>query len=269
LGACSSTTFLYNRLDFILPWYLGDYVDLSRDQKKQLDHLLQPFLSWHRQQELPVYLTALKRLEANLDGPLTAEDIASISAEFEAAWFRLEGEALNWMLELGTKLSDEQVREFLEHLRKQQDEYREKYLGRSDEEFRKEAYENLLDNSQDYLGRLDWGQRAILEDASVALQRSDGFWLQERAVWLDRLELLLQRQPGWQQGILDAMARRDQTVSPQYLEAYAHNTRVIHQAFARLLNTRTDKQDRRLRKKLGNLRKDLETLIERGERDAA
>ena len=28
LGACSSTTFLYNRLDFLLPWYLGDYADL-------------------------------------------------------------------------------------------------------------------------------------------------------------------------------------------------------------------------------------------------
>ena len=29
LGACSSTTFVYNRLDSILPWYLDDYVDLN------------------------------------------------------------------------------------------------------------------------------------------------------------------------------------------------------------------------------------------------
>ena len=32
LGGCSSTTFIYNRLDFILPWYLDDYVELNRAQ---------------------------------------------------------------------------------------------------------------------------------------------------------------------------------------------------------------------------------------------
>jgi hypothetical protein len=30
LSGCSSTTFFYNRLDFILPWYLDKYVDLNR-----------------------------------------------------------------------------------------------------------------------------------------------------------------------------------------------------------------------------------------------
>ena len=29
LGACSSTSFVYNRLDFIVPWYADDYVDLG------------------------------------------------------------------------------------------------------------------------------------------------------------------------------------------------------------------------------------------------
>ena len=53
LVGCSSTTFVYNRLNLIIPWYVGKYVDLSRDQKKVLDAELQPFLQWHRHEELP------------------------------------------------------------------------------------------------------------------------------------------------------------------------------------------------------------------------
>ncbi len=44
LGACSSTTLVYNRMDFLLPWYLDDYAELDNEQEKYLDELLSPFL---------------------------------------------------------------------------------------------------------------------------------------------------------------------------------------------------------------------------------
>ena len=52
ITACSGTTFVYNRLDTILP-HVDDYVDLDSPQRQLLDQTLQPFLRWHRQQELP------------------------------------------------------------------------------------------------------------------------------------------------------------------------------------------------------------------------
>ena len=33
LGACSGTTFVYNRLDFLLPWYVDDYAELNGEQE--------------------------------------------------------------------------------------------------------------------------------------------------------------------------------------------------------------------------------------------
>ena len=103
LGACSSTTFVYNRLDFLLPWYLDDYAELNRAQDQYLDELLAPFLAWHRAEELPRYIEIIDQIDASLDQPLTADEVALISAEFESAWFRLEGEALDWLLDLGAK----------------------------------------------------------------------------------------------------------------------------------------------------------------------
>ena len=264
LGACSSTTFVYNRLDFILPWYLDDYAELNRGQEKYLDELLSPFLAWHRSDELPRYVKVLEDIEASLDQPVTAEVVAAISAEFENAWFRLEGEALDWLLDLGARLSDDQIQGFLAELQEQQQEYEEKYLTRSDEEFHEESYDNLLDSMQDYLGRLNGAQRDLLRDTGNGLLRSDRTWLRERAAWLEKLAILLQREPGWQRRVREAIAARDENVSPEYLRIYEHNLRLIHSAVAELLNSRTEKQDRRLRRKLSELREDLESLIAQG-----
>lgn len=269
LGACSSTTFVYNRLDFILPWYLDDYAELNRAQEKYLDELLSPFLAWHRSDELPRYVKVLEDIEASLDQPVTAEVVAAISAEFENAWFRLEGEALDWLLDLGARLSDDQIQGFLAELQEQQQEYEEKYLTRSDEEFHEESYDNLLDSMQDYLGRLNGAQRDLLRDTGNGLLRSDRTWLRERAAWLEKLAILLQREPGWQRRVREAIAARDENVSPEYLRIYEHNLRLIHSAVAELLNSRTEKQDRRLRRKLSELREDLESLIAQGKAASA
>ena len=262
LSACSSTTFIYNRLDFILPWYLDDYAQLNSEQDKYLEELLSPFLAWHRSEELPRYLLILEQIDSSLDRQLGPDNVADIAAQLEAAWYRLEGKALDWLLDLGAELSDEQVQEFLAELQEQQSEYEEEYLERSEEEFREDSYDSLLDSMQDYLGRLDKEQRALLQQASEGLMRSDRTWLTERAAWLERLGVMMQREPGWQQRIRDASAAKDETVSGEYLRIYEHNTRLIYRAVADTFNSRSNKQDRRLRGKLDDLREDLQTLID-------
>lgn len=264
LGACSSTTFFYNRLDFILPWYLDDYVELDREQKKYLDSLLSPFLAWHRSEELPRYVEILQSIESSLDRRLAGDDVAAISLRFEQAWLRLQDEFLDWLLELGASLSDEQIESFLAQLWEKQEDYEDEYLDRPDKEFREDSYEGLRDSLQDYLGRLDKDQREVLRVASAQLIRSDSIWLTERAAWLRRLEIMLQREPGWEQQIREAVARRDEHISEQYLQTYEHNLGVVHHAIAVALNSRSDKQDRHLRRELSGLKEDLQTLIEQG-----
>ncbi|MEH6589296.1 MAG: DUF6279 family lipoprotein [Halioglobus sp.] len=264
LNACSSTTFIYNRLDFLLPWYLGGYMDLSRPQKEMLDDLLQPYLYWHRTEELPLYLTVLEQVESDLDGPLTLEQVAATSLAFEEAWLRLEQESLNWMLSLGEDLSDQQMTDFIARLQEQQLEYEEEYLPRSDEDYREETYEGLLESFQDFMGKLDPSQVEVLNDTAEAMLRSDAAWLAERAAWLLRLEATLQREPGWEQGIRDAIASRDEDTSEQYRQVYLHNVERIQLAIVEVANSRSDKQDKHLRRKLTNLQKDLRTLIEQG-----
>jgi len=269
VSACSSTTYVYNRLDFLLPWYMDDYVDLTAEQEAYLDELLVPFLAWHRAQELPVYLIALDHIEDGLNQPLTAEIIGTIVTDFEAAWLRLQGEGLTQLLDLGARLSDEQIAAFLEALWEQQREFEEEYLERTEAEFYEDNYDNTLDTFQDYIGRLSDVQRQWVRESSRQLLRSDQVWLQERARWLTQLAILLERKPGWQQRVRAAISARNDTASPGYQRVYEHNMDVIYQLTAQVLNARNERQSRYLKDKLSDIRQDLEALIAQGKTDTA
>lgn len=60
------------------------------------------------------------------------------------------------------------------------------------------------------------------------------------------------------------MTERAERNSPDYRKAYAHNLAVIQAAMAELLNSRTERQDRHLRRELQKLRGDLHRLAEQG-----
>ncbi len=262
LTGCSSTRFAYNRLDFLVPWYLDDYVSLDGYQERLLKSELQPFLAWHRQEELPRYIALLDRVEGKLARELTAADMRIVTEEAEVAIYRLQDRALDWMLALGEHLRDEQMAEFIAVLREQQEEYEEEYLERHDAEYRDDACERLRDNARKYIGRLQREQKAGLAAACAEMRRSDSLWLEARAQWIARLELILQREPGWQEALREALEKRGETVSADYRSTYDHNALVIQQAVAGLLNSRTERQDTHLRRELGKLRRDLVALAE-------
>lgn len=263
LAGCSSTTFFYNRLGFLIAWNVDDYVDLSGSQKRELRRLLEPFLAWHRSQELPRYLSLLDDIESRLNAPLQIDDLELLTGKFERAWDRTESRSLEWMISFGELLPDAQMDEFLESLDERQADFEEEYLGRSEEQYREDALDNMLDPAQDYLGRLNTEQRDLLQQASHKLLRYDGVWLQERSAWQGRLDELLQRRPGWQQALTTAIDQRQQTTSKSYTDIYEHNTAVIHATLVELLNSRTEKQDRSLRRKLAGYRADILALMTR------
>lgn len=261
LGACSSTTFVYNRLDFLLPWYLDDYVELEGKQDELLDDLLQPFLAQHRSEELPRYVGILSQIEGAIDEPLSSADMELIWHSFEQAYLRLEQDALEWLLVLGDELSQQQLQDFVDTLDEKQLEYREEYLERDNQEYAEDSYDYMQDTLKEYLGRLNREQKEMLRVASEKMHRSDQAWLDERAAWLHWLRSTLQRKPGWQQEILTAIETREENLPAEYVEVTEHNAQVLYALFAQVFNSRNEKQDKYLREKMAELKEDLNTLI--------
>ena len=264
LVGCSTTTLIYNRIDFLVPWYLGNYVELTKSQKQYLDELLIPFFSWHRYEELPKYLEIINSTKNILEGEVKPEGIATISSNVEKSWFRLEREVLVWMTPLVSNLNDEQIQSFLQVMQKKATEYENKNLGRSDNDYRQDIYEKIRDNLQQFMGELSQQQLTVVKTYSEDMHRVDGVWLQNRKVLLVSLSSILERDSGWKER-LSRINQRDDPVSRSYRETNVHNLDVIYHLIAEVLNTRSEKQDKRIRRQLSKYRTDIETLMNNNE----
>ena len=260
LVGCSTTTLIYNRIDFLVPWYLGNYVELTKSQKQYLDELLIPFFSWHRYEELPKYLEIINSTENILEGEVKPEAIVTIASNVVKSWFRLEREVLVWMTPLVSNLNDEQIQSFLQVMQKKATEYENKNLGRSDNDYRQDIYEKIRDNLQQFMGELSQQQLTVVKTYSEDMHRDDGMWLQNRKALLVSLSSILERDSGWKER-LSRINQRDDPVSRSYRETNVHNLDVIYHLIAEVLNTRSEKQDKRIRRQLSKYRTDIETLM--------
>ena len=264
IAGCSSTTFFYNRLHIFIPWYVDDYVDLNGRQDDVLRQLLVDYLDRHRLEHLPRYVAIIDSGLANLDEPELTDEIARLYGLLERELELVQRESLDWMLTLGDQLTEKQMAEFIASLHDKQQEYEEEYLERDEEEFRDETRDNLEDNLTDYLGGLNDRQEAILLRAVGDLRRWDRIWLAERKNWIDRLSAALARRPGWRQDVRTLVETRYDSAPPGYRAAFEHNLSLMLGAVTEIIEIRTERQDRHLRRELGALRDDLCSLIRQG-----
>ena len=260
LTGCSSTTFVYNRIDILLPWYLGSYVDLSRDQKQYLDELLIPFFNWHRHEELPRYAEIINSVQGLLDSEVEVENIALITLDVEESWFRLEDELLLWIIPLAKDLTDEQINNFLQVMQTKTIESENKYLKRNDQVYQKDNYNRLRKNLRRFIGTMNKEQLDLVKIASKSMRRVDAEWIQNRKKLVANLGSILQRKEGWEKRFI-SITHRDDLVSKNYRDNYAYNIDVTHHLIAAILNTRTKKQDKKIRAQLKRYRTDIEILI--------
>ncbi len=262
LAAGCTMSFAYNHLDWLIPWYVDDYVDLSRQQRHLLRGHLGPLLQWHRQEELERYLEILDQVETDLSGEVSAGQVRSWAAQVTAAVERVEENMLPVALDFGATLSDEQLAGFMDSVWKEHREYEEKFLGRTEEEYIEENAENLEEFLERFIGRLNDGQEAVLLRAAGSLRRFDAAWLEDHERWLNTLGPLLRREPGWQEAIRKAYADRKRQRSAEYSERLEYNMGIVSQAIADVLNDLSEQQRNHLQKELGDLRSLIQDLAD-------
>ena len=259
LAGC--TSFAYNRLDWLIPWYINGYVDLTGEQRKLLRKKLTSPLDWHREEELANYTDILNRIEADLDGEVTADTVRRWADEMFGAAVRVQRSLLVVALEFGKQVSDEQVEEFVVSLWERQEEMEEEFSARSDAVYSDDDYDNLVETLERFLGRLNTEQKVILREASNKLVRFDKAWLEEGRAWLRKMENLLQREAGWQEAILQAYDARTGLRSAEYRAAFEHNMGLVTQAYAEVIGIMSERQRKKAQNEFDDLRRMLTKLM--------
>jgi hypothetical protein len=261
LAGCSANRLLYNRADTFIRWAADDYVVLTRDQQAAFDSRLDEFLSWHRSEELPHYRDFIVNALATLEEGVTLEEAVLISEEIDLAADRFQARFIELLLATGEDLSHEQIHAFLGALDESQAKYAKERLVRDEETYYADSAKTMTDLVKRLMGRLNTAQKGDISLRSKQLMRLDRLWHDDRARWGSELRRLLEtKSPGWQDEVRKLGETRSEARIPDYVAGIEHNGEVILSLLVDVINSRTDRQDRRMRRFLKGLIDDIDAL---------
>ncbi len=261
LAGCSANRFIYNRADTFVRWVVDDYVDLNRDQQAAFDTDLQQLLDWHRRDELPQYRQFIVSSRYALGNGVTLQEAVAISESIEAAADRIQIRLVDLLLHSAERLSDRQIQDFLSEVDRQQADYATKRLTRDEQTYYQDSSDSLASLAKRLMGRLSKEQKGLIEVEVAQLTRLDHLWHRDRAVWGAKLRAILERKaPDWQSQVRFLGDTRSQARTPEYIEGIEHNGDIILALLVDLINTRTERQDKHLRRFIGGLINDIDAL---------
>jgi hypothetical protein len=263
LSACSSS-FVYNNIDWLLYWYLGDYVDLSLDQKAVLDERVVAWQSWHRSAELEKYQAQLKRLRVKFaSGALSEEQWLSEFEEAQQHLHRFRSKIAPELAGIVQQLSTAQVEGMLSAWSKKRQERQSEFEKRTETERLIRQKERLTKFVEDNVGELTKLQSSIINTYAAKFLSTTNertayhTSLQHviRDVFANRDKFEFERQ------LADLIRHPDQYKTSQYQALLDHNARLYARMLAELSNTFTQKQKITLDNKLEEGINVIEALI--------
>lgn len=146
--------FVYNQLDWLIPWYLDDYIALEADQEAKFQRRLESYLEWHRKDQLPQYAVFLRSVADKAEQGLTEQDIGQIELQTESFAQALMDRMLTDLIDLLADTSDEQIAQLFERLQTDNELYRKEYIDVSPQQQRKQRFKEVIKYAERWTGRL-------------------------------------------------------------------------------------------------------------------
>ncbi len=219
--------FAYSQLDWLLPWYLRDYVTLDAGQRGEVDRRLAGLLDWHCRSHLPEYVATLRSANALL----VAERVEPAQLEpflerGEALWREIVAELEPDLRVLLAGLSEEQVEELAAAFARRGEEARKEFLSGDEAAQHAARVERMEERLRRWFGRMTPAQRERIADWSRALRPTTDAWLEDRARWqaelLDALRVRADA-AAFAPRLAQALTPREARWSAVHREAVAYN----------------------------------------------
>jgi hypothetical protein len=191
LAGC--TKFIYNQLDWLIPWYLDDYVSLNSRQEVMFEERLKGYLDWHRKQQLPVYADFLDAIAKSVESGLGMPDLDKFQSHMEFLTDQLFIHLAPALLDLFEDLDDAQVEELMHNLARENEEYREEYVHTAEKNQRNRRFMKLQKFIERWVGELEEHQLGMLETWSQQYRMMGAEFIHARQVWQKRLHEILKR----------------------------------------------------------------------------
>ncbi|MFJ1570408.1 DUF6279 family lipoprotein [Pseudomonas sp. NPDC088322] len=263
LFGCSRIDLAYRNLDTLVPWSLGDYLDMNREQKNWLDQRLQAHLAWHCSTQLPGYLDWLDRMRAMVaEDQVTDQALQQRTAEAREAIARVTEAITPSAVELLRGMDDQQVEEmrqaFADDIRERQRTYVDTPLAK---QISKRA-ERMEKRIKPWLGELNAAQRLRVQNWSQALGDQNRQWIANRAHWQQQLLLAMQQRatPSFEPRVAQLLQHKESLWTQDYRKAFNNTELQARGLLVDLIKDSTPAQRQLLQERLSKVRTSFSEL---------
>ncbi|MFJ4383536.1 DUF6279 family lipoprotein [Pseudomonas sp. NPDC089408] len=263
LAACSRMDLAYRNLDHLVPWSLGDYLDMNREQKTLLDDRLKQHLAWHCKTQLPGYLDWLDRVRGMVaDNQVTDQALQQRTREARQAIGVVAEEITPSAAELLRGMSDSQVAEMREAFRDDISERQKKYVDTPLAKQITRRSERMEKRLTPWFGELTPVQKQRVEAWSAALGDQNREWIANRAHWQQQLLLAMNQRndASFEPRLATLLQRKESLWTPEYRAAYQNTEQQARSLLVDLVQQSSPQQRRFLQERLGKVRTDFSEL---------
>ncbi|MDB5778263.1 MAG: hypothetical protein JWP93_628 [Polaromonas sp.] len=162
LQACSVMKLAYNQAPDLAYWYLDGHLDLTGEQSLRVKASLNQLQAWHRQTQLPVYITTLQQLQQQVASDTTAAAACAVTADVRGKLAAVAQQAEPLAAGLAGMLQPGQLRHLEQKFAKTNAEAEDEQQDDSRKTRQGKRYRQALSRAEDLYGTLDEPQRALI-----------------------------------------------------------------------------------------------------------
>ncbi len=269
MTACS-TKLAYNNLDWIVSWYVDDYVTLTSTQEKQLDSSIESLLLWHRKTELQNYVVQIKYIKIDLNNGIKHSTVKNYINALKQFWDAILLKAEPDVMRLAYSLSDKQVTKLLAEIEQQNLKKINDFHNSSEKERLKARFERIEEQIIEFTGPLDRQQKKLLTQLNGSLLSAFEQRLQFRRNWAKSIAAAYQlRQQKhnnesdrvqFEQALRPALINTNSLRSEKYLAIFEHNQAKWVEFLPQLISSLNAKQLSSVQSKLDDIITDIQGL---------
>ncbi|WP_426149056.1 DUF6279 family lipoprotein [Polaromonas sp. DSR2-3-2] len=162
LQACSVMKLAYNQAPDLAYWFLDGHLDLTGEQSLRVKASLNQLQAWHRQTQLPVYITALQQFQQQISSDTTAAAACAVAAEVRGSFGTVARQAEPLAAGLAVMLQPGQLRHMEQKFAKTNAEAEDEQQDDSRKTRQSKRYRQALSRAESLYGTLDEPQRAVI-----------------------------------------------------------------------------------------------------------
>jgi len=264
-----STKFAYNNFDWLVYWYIDDYIELNDEQEAFFDQNLAKWMTWHRGEELAKYKTHLEEIkrdirQGNIDEATIAEHMDLGQAHFE----RVRDKVTPTLVKMATEIDQEQITYLfaaLEKENKKQEDRMAKRRKDGPEKALERRIDGITDQVEDNIGRLTSEQKEIIERYAPLFVSTGDDWIAYRRNIQNEARLLFagrDSNPLFAEQLEEMMRSPDAYRSEEYVRGREANRAKSIALLMEIAPTLTEKQKNKLIDEINDIIEDLESLME-------